>query len=103
MSNESPKPFVVSLSNHDRQCRLSIGGVILALPLGGLGVYSTVFEDESNCLPKVTPSIFLCSSLAVGAWDFGTMRYVPVAILLNDGSEFTLHLRLPQSAFNRTP
>ena len=73
------------------------------MPLGGLGVYSTVFEDESNRLLEIPPSIFLRSSLAVGAWDFGTECYVPVAIFLNDGSEFTLHLHLPQSAFNRIP
>ena len=77
--------------------------VILVLSLTGFRVYSTIFEDKSNRLPKVTPSIFRCSSLAVGAWNFGTKCYVPVAVFLDDGSEFTLHLRLPQSAFNRTP
>ena len=78
-------------------------GVVISLPLGGLGLYSTVFEDESNRLPKVTPGIFLRSSLPVGSRDFGTMCYVPVVVFLDDGSKFIQHLRSPQSILSIQP
>lgn len=78
-------------------------GVVISLPLGALRVYSTVFEDESNRLPKVTPSIFLRSSLTVGAWNFRTMGYVPFAVFLDDGSKLIQQFRLPQSILSIQP
>lgn len=77
--------------------------VILVLSLTGLRVYSSVFEDKSNRLSKVTSSIFLCSSLAVGARNFRAVCNIPVVVFLDDSSKLIQHLRSPQSAFNRTP
>ena len=60
-------------------------------------VLSTVFEDEGDCLPKITPGFFLGHSLTVGAGNFRTICYVPVVVFLDDGSKFIPHIRLPQS------
>ena len=58
---------------------------------------STVFEDEGDCLPKITPGLFLGHSLTVGAGDFRTICYIPVVVFLNYGSEFIPHICFPQS------
>ena len=65
--------------------------------LGGLGVLSTIFDDEGDCLPKITPGFFLGHTLTVGTRNFRTICYVPVVVFLYDGSEFIPHIRLPQS------
>lgn len=74
-----------------------VNGVTFAMALVGLGVYSTVFKDESNRLRYIQPGIFLCSSLPIRAGDFRTICYVPVVVFLDYGSEFIPHSCFPRS------
>jgi hypothetical protein len=55
-------------------------------------IFTTIFEDERDCLTEIRSSLFASAALTIRTRDLWAERDEPVAVLLDDGGELVVHV-----------